>query len=128
MDDFNEQYADIAFNYDKSFSLAYRKYVEVPSTISLIKTFKNKHVLDIACGTGFYTRLSKKLGADSVIGVDCSQEMINIAKNVEISNIRYLVADAKDLNLKEQFDLITAIWFLHYFSNEGDLCKIAKII
>ncbi|MDG2305017.1 MAG: class I SAM-dependent methyltransferase [Candidatus Binatia bacterium] len=54
-------------------------------------------VLDLACGTGFYTRRLKERGASSVLGVDLSREVIEVARRHEGENpvgVSYRVADA----------------------------------
>lgn len=129
-----DQYVDVAKKYDSSMELPYRKYVEVPCTLNILKylNLENKHVLDIACGTGFYTRLALELGASEVLGVDISSEMVNLAEKLTPSNyknkIEYLIEDAKEIKLEKKYDIITAIWYLHYFPKESELKNACRTI
>jgi len=66
-------------------------------------------VLDIGCGTGITSWFMGELGAN-VVGVDISDKLIEFARNNSAhQNVRYLVADATQLDLKERFDAITII-------------------
>lgn len=51
---------------------------------------KGNRVLDIGCGTGYYTNLIAKTGA-SVLGVDPNEEYINLAKSKCSDGARYEV-------------------------------------
>lgn len=58
-------------------------------------------VLDLGCGTGVLTELLYRKGYD-MIGIDCSQEMLNVAMNRKEktgSSILYLCQDMRDLDL-----------------------------
>lgn len=47
---------------------------------------KDKTVLDLACGTGYWTRWAIENGATSAIGMDISEEMIAGAKLADTYN------------------------------------------
>lgn len=40
--------------------------------LNLLGDLAGKSILDLACGEGFYTRLLKKQGVASIVGVDLS--------------------------------------------------------
>ncbi len=66
----------------------------------ILDTEKNL-VLDLGCGTGTLTELLYRKGYD-MIGVDMSQEMLNVAlskREQEESGILYLCQDMRDLDL-----------------------------
>lgn len=80
-------------------------------------------VLELACGTGDCSRKAQELGATTLVGVDVSSEMINIAHEIEkgmgVTGIEYYVADcSKPIDaLKGQegkFDLVLGNWLLNY--------------
>jgi len=66
-------------------------------------------VLDIGCGTGITSKSIAELGAN-VVGVDISDKLIEFAQiHSAHKNVRYIVADATVLDLKEKFDVISII-------------------
>ena len=94
------------------------RYAEVP-TVSRLLTglIEGRKVLDLACGTGYYSRLFKQWGASCVVGVDVSEAMVAAAREAEANNplgIHYVVADAADLTVLGSFDLAAATYLLHY--------------
>ena len=62
---------------------------------------RGKHVLDVACGQGFFSRALASIGA-SVTGVDIALELIQIAKKLGPSSISYLVSPASRIPLPEE--------------------------
>lgn len=78
--------------------------------IETIKKFLNKdqRVLDLGCGNGFTTCKINHL-VKEIVGIDFSPEMIERAKrenDIDGSNIKFIVGDARNLNLDEKFDVI----------------------
>ena len=61
--------------------------------------------LDIACGTGDFVYLTRKIGIDSY-GLDVSKEMILKARK-NYPGIKFGVSDMRDFKLKRKIDLIT---------------------
>lgn len=109
----------------------HRKYVLIPTFLHFLKDVKNKPVLDLACGEGFWTRIIKEKGAAKVIGIDISTEMIKLAKKKEKETkmgIKYFVYDAINLPKIGEFDLITAVFLLHYAKTKEDLVAMCKSI
>eukprot|EP00092_Neocalanus_flemingeri_P041549 GFUD01045249.1.p1 GENE.GFUD01045249.1~~GFUD01045249.1.p1 ORF type:complete len:247 (+),score=49.76 GFUD01045249.1:61-801(+) len=95
-------------------------YVEAPNASRMLGDIAGLRVLDLACGTGRYTRwLKTSKQAAEVVGVDMSQDMIEKALEAEKRkplNIQYQVADASKL-LEEDlgtFDVCFAGYLLHY--------------
>jgi len=91
-----------------------------------LKPQKTDKILDIGCGTGRVTRLISKK-AKKVIGIDFSNEMIEIAKekSKDIKNIEYQKVDiTKKLPFKNNsFDKITAILVINHIKNANQLFK-----
>jgi toxoflavin synthase len=99
-------------------------YTEVAAVVKLLGDVKGKRVLDLACGTGFYTRLIRNKGAERVVGVDLSSTMIDVAKELEETSpqgIEYRVADVANMEPIGTFDIVTAIWLLHYARTREEL-------
>ncbi len=58
---------------------SYQKDLILPNLLRLMDIQKGQHVLDLACGEGFFSRRFARLGA-RVISADISKELIAIAK------------------------------------------------
>lgn len=82
----------------------------------------SEKVLDIGCGDGKITaEISKELPDGSVIGVDNSKEMIDLAnKNFPYKsyrNVSFKLCDAKELNFFNEFDIVFSNATLHWVKN-----------
>ncbi|WP_415949433.1 class I SAM-dependent methyltransferase [Streptomyces sp. KLOTTS4A1] len=119
-----------AFEGFKALPLA--QYGEVPSVLALVGDVRGKSVLDLASGTGFYSREFKRRGATDVLGIDISGEMIAVSKRLEEAEplgVRYEVADAAELrDLGEQFDLAVGVQLLHYAEDRAAMERMCRNI
>lgn len=116
LDTINNQYQDVSNRYDRVKNLPYAM-VERETICSGLGDLTGKRVLDIACGTGYYSRLYRKLGAASVVGVDIVPDMVDIARDIEARaplGITYEVADLTTMGRLGEFDVVTPIWALPY--------------
>jgi SAM-dependent methyltransferase len=71
---------------------------------SFLKTeFKDYNVLEIACGTGYWTEIIAST-AKSVLAVDINSEVIEIArsKNYPFNNVEFLISDIYSLTGSEK--------------------------
>ena len=87
--------------------------------LSWCEPIANLDVLDLGCGEGYVTRLLKRRGAATVVGLDSSAAMVNQAWNQEADDqlgIIYHQGDATDLSrfYDGSFDLIVAVFLLDY--------------
>ncbi len=70
---------------------------------------QNKRVLDIACGTGYGSAMLMEAGAQSVAGVDISQEAVGFASsNHKDDNLTYQQGSIYDFRSEKPFDIITS--------------------
>ena len=79
---------------------------------------KKTKILNVCCGTGILTqKLFEKYPNAEIVGVDFSQEMLNIAKQrLKDKNFKYVLTDVCDIdNMKclGKFDLIVSSFGLH---------------
>lgn len=74
-----DAYDELASGYDGITSAAIREHYEWPAVRSLLPDASGLHVLDAACGDGFYTGQLVEQGA-TVVGVDASREMAERAR------------------------------------------------
>lgn len=115
-------YDRIAEKYHESrkvgWKMVYNEFNEVPATLSLLKNIRGKKVLDLGCGTGIYTKILKRKGAN-VQGIDISPKMIEIAKQY-VKDVDFKVGSAYKLPYKTgTFDIVLASLVVHYFGNLG---------
>ncbi|GAA4678610.1 hypothetical protein GCM10023347_36350 [Streptomyces chumphonensis] len=113
-----QQYDAIGEAYEGFKALPLERYVVVPSFLGLVGDVRGRAVLDLACGTGFYSRELRRRGATEVLGVDISGEMVAVARQVEERDalgVRYEVGDVSRLRpLGRRFDIALAVQLLNY--------------
>ena len=126
----NQYDADIVGQYDRSFSMIpLRQYVELPSVYQILGDVTGLAVLDLACGTGYYTRELRRRGAIRVVGVDLSEEMIRATRSREEKEplgVEYMLGDAGALDHLGDFDIVTGVHLLHYansFEHLKGMCE-----
>ncbi|MCX4783734.1 class I SAM-dependent methyltransferase [Streptomyces sp. NBC_01264] len=116
-----EQYDEIGEAYEGFKALPLEQWAIVPGFLSLVGDVTGKSVLDLACGTGFYSRELKRRGASDVLGIDISGEMVAVAQAIEERDplgVRYEVGDAAELrSFEEPFDIGLAVQLLNYASD-----------
>ena len=105
---------------------AYRESASTSEVKEVLKqiSWKNKKVLDVGCGTGFFAYNAVKKGA-KVIGIDFSKEAIDLAKSKYIHHD--LDFQAVDVNtIKEKFDVIVSNGTLEHMDNPLKILKLFK--
>jgi SAM-dependent methyltransferase len=112
------QYDKIARSYDRLVEeRPDRVHVLFPSARRYLGELAGKRALDLACGSGLFTRLMRRWGAASVLGVDVSEEMLKIAREREAGQplgVDYLRADVASMGKLGTFDVVFASFLLHY--------------
>jgi ubiquinone/menaquinone biosynthesis C-methylase UbiE len=84
-------------------------------TDALRKTFEDRRVLDVACGTGYWTKTVSET-ARSIVGVDVAQEMLEIAKAKKYEcPVSFLKEDAYSLSFQKGFfnGGLASFWLSH---------------
>jgi SAM-dependent methyltransferase len=101
-------------------------------------------ILDLACGSGYYSRLFIRWGAGEVVGVDLSETMVAEASRVQQdeamaeSKLKYFVGDAtmgeqlramlEQSNISSKFDIVTGTWLLNYADSPAAMVKMWRTI
>ncbi len=96
----------------------YHAKVVAPNLLRVIGEVKNKRVLDIACGQGYFSEILNKAGAD-VTAFDMGENLIKIAK-ANAGKVNYFVADAEDFlkDTKERdFDIVICVLAIQNIEN-----------
>ena len=101
-------------------------------SLAIAHTKKNIIACDVACGTGWFTRIIAKK-YDFVVGIDVSETAIRRAKLINAEdNIAYKAVDAFEYNFKESnWDAIFINELMYYytpFENKRLIEKIAECI
>ena len=92
-------------------------WVNTESILSKKIDFKDKVVLDIGCGNGWFSERSFSQGAKNVFAIDPIKEQIEMAKKNSKYNISFKVGFAEDLPFENnKFDLIFFFNSLHHVS------------
>ena len=81
-------------------------------------------ILDLGCGEGTLTaRLATLVPKGGVVGMDSSVQMIQAAKGLETSNLKFLCRDIDDLDFHLGFDVIFSNASLHWVRDHDRLLR-----
>jgi len=91
----------------------------------MLPDFQGKRVLDLGCGFGWHCKYAVEQGAESVIGIDISQKMIDEANVRNPSpRIKYICMAIEDYNFPtESFDVVISSLAFHYLDSFETLSK-----
>lgn len=97
----------------------HNELIEKPAIHSLLQPLSGRKVLDLGCGFGDFCRYAISKGAQSVVGIDLSGEMITRAKaTMPTDSIVYLVADIEDAGFPHgPFHLVASSLTFHYVAD-----------
>jgi ubiquinone/menaquinone biosynthesis C-methylase UbiE len=98
--------------------------LEQGALLSLLPDVKGLTVMDLGCGSGDLCRRMNSLGAKSVIGVDISSNMLEIAQKEVPAGVSFQNLAMEDLNFdQEKFDLVISSLAFHYVADLQVLFK-----
>ncbi len=124
-------YDPFAEQYRRSKDAPFRLHVERYTLQKLTGPLRGESALDLACGEGFYSRLLRAWGAGTVVGVDLSPGMIELARRQEAAQplgIRYHVHDVRTLDLGQQFDLVFAAFLFNHARDFDEFLEMARAV
>lgn len=102
--DLSTYYNDRAREYDKVYEIPDEQEDLIKSAVLFQNIFANKSVLEIACGTGYWTEKISKT-ANSIFATDINEIVIDIARTRKFnSNVVFQVADMNCLSIDKKFD------------------------
>ncbi|OQY66133.1 SAM-dependent methyltransferase [Microgenomates bacterium UTCPR1] len=98
---------------------------EWSSVSALLPDLKDKRIIDLGCGFGWFCRYAMEQRAKSVTGIDISKNMISKAKSFpKNSTITYKIADLDEIILpKGSFDFAYSSLTFHYIKDFSRLMK-----
>src|SRR5699024_10392317 len=93
--------------------------------MELMPDLRNKNVLDLVCGFGWYCRCAREQGGSSVVRIDIYEHMTNKAR--QITNdafISYIKKPIEDFAFtKSHFDVIMSSLAFHYIEPFKLICE-----
>ncbi|MDE6662463.1 MAG: class I SAM-dependent methyltransferase [Lachnospiraceae bacterium] len=103
---------------EKYFRAFYNDWLEMCKRVNEIAQNDIKSVYEVGCGSGVNLYLFKNRIKEAVLGgIDYSQGMIDIAKNV-ISSTDLVCGSAENIDVQKKYDLVMADSVFQYFSGE----------
>lgn len=110
----------------------YNAYYERPGIITLMPEVTDLRVLDAGCGAGFLCQWVIAHGAQEVIGVDFSENMISFAQQNADHRQQFRI---HDLNERMEFvdsgsiDIVVSSLLLHYLNNiDAIFCEFYRVL
>ncbi len=90
----------------------------------LLNDLKDKSILDLGCGFGWHSKYASENGAKSIVAIDSSVNMLEVAKDINsANNIDYLNMSIEDMNFNNDFDLVISSLALHYIEDYRAVVK-----
>jgi SAM-dependent methyltransferase len=117
-----EIYDSAAPNWRRGAKLLLSDFTARPFVLEQLAPLSGARVLDLGCGEGYLARQMRSLGAASLLGIDISPRMIELARAAEArepAGIEYRIADAteiKDYLPAASFDRIAAVFLFNYMT------------
>ena len=100
---------------------------EAKDVLELIRKYSNntlEKMLVVGCGTGRHDREFYKLGGYEILGIDISAEMVDIAHTeadkLENANLRYMVGDARQFSMDDQYDAAVSLFHVKSYQRTND--------
>lgn len=98
---------------------------EWPSIRALLPDLSGKHVIDLGCGFGWFSRWALDQGAASTLGLDLSENMLARARAMTANaQASYQIADLETVELPSmRFDFAYSALAFHYIADFGRLAR-----
>jgi SAM-dependent methyltransferase len=111
-------------------SLPARMYAERPTVLELLGDVTGQDVLDLACGSGWYTRMVSDRGAAQVVGVDARAPLVERARSASRPGQRvgYHVLDPFDMPHLGWFDVVIAVCLLEHARSRAQLEALCRTV
>jgi ubiquinone/menaquinone biosynthesis C-methylase UbiE len=107
---------------------------ELQTVMTMGKSRSPERALDLACGTGVFTRPLARTIGNPVVGFDLSRPMLNharrLAEKAGMHNLLFVRGTAFSLPFTDgAFPYVNCCGALHLFSRPADaLCEIARVL
>lgn len=99
--------------------------------LALLELGGSEHILDVGCGDGRLTaRVADRVPEGQVLGVDASPDMVAFAAATFVQcasrprdNLRFEVADARELRYRHAYDLVVSFNALHWVPEQVEALR-----
>ncbi|KAM0125731.1 hypothetical protein ACHAP3_009607 [Botrytis cinerea] len=135
------QYDAIGANYDILSDLPTQQLTHSAMIERLGPIVQSRRILELACGTGFYTLAMLNMGASHVTAVDISSVMVSAAQSKipdEMKeHVTFCTANCAQLSMWNEdqlrgqegtFDIVVAAWLLNYAETQEEMQKMFENI
>jgi SAM-dependent methyltransferase len=109
-----------------------RTTAEVDRALGMLRPQGGERILDLACGIGRHSVELAKRGFD-VVGIDISEELLEIARNEAESqslSIDFQQADLRELDLRDEFDIVLSLndGAVGYFETDAENYRTFEVV
>ena len=113
------------FRNSRSREVNFNDCIETPILFSMLPDLRGKKILDIGCSMGQHAKKFSEMGAESVLGIDISEKMLEYARaHNSAANIVYRRLAMEDTDqISDQFDLVTSSLVFDYIEDFGGLMR-----
>lgn len=124
-DIFFEKYRELRNNQNN-----YNTLIEQPAIKALLPYLKGKTILDLGCGYGNNCIDFIKKGALSVVGIDISHKMLEVARKENPNElVEYMLMDMNEIGiLTQKFDLVFSSLAFHYVKDFKKLLYDIRVL
>jgi len=100
-------YTRLANLYDEVYQKIFNYKKMAVEIDKILKRYKAKKILEVACGTGHLAKYLHGFGYD-IIATDIFEEMLNLARK-NAPEVKFLKQDMGNLKLKQKFDAVICL-------------------
>jgi SAM-dependent methyltransferase len=109
-----------------------RTEAEVDRAIVMLRPGGGERILDLACGIGRHSLELRRRGFE-VVGVDISPELLAMAEQSatdESLDIAFMEADLRELDLREEFDIVLSLndGAVGYFETDAENYRTFEVV
>ena len=116
-------YDELSASYQFTDTKPDKKYSTYPTVAKMLGDINDKTILDLGCGSGFFTFNFANSGAKKVIGIDNSSEQIRLAEEKKLPNTEFICGDIYKIDFPKA-DIINAPYVINYANVKEDLIKL----
>ncbi len=98
--------------------------------MQLVRTIKNKTILDIGCSYGWFEKFGVEMGCKEIVAIDSDEKLLNQAKKqVKANNVTFIKGSALDISrLKEDyFDLVVMFDVIEHIPKNTEILVLIAL-